>query len=281
MKHSFHAHHAPVGAGRSFLVGLNGAPGGFVRGAAPEGTQDVFVGYRYPGEPWTLLPFMRDARAQAAGAAWAVLPHGRYGRMFGSASDRWMAQALVFLLVSPFSADAAGPTPAGWLDLPAVYGLLDYDNSHMSVPVDLVFALAGGTWRPLAPDGGLVGWRAQDGDSAFAARGVVEKTAFEGPQVLGVGATGLLFRIPAGGKAVIPLVLGWGGDLDGTLARAAQQLDGARDQAQRCDAPLRASGLAEDARRRVALATREALAASEAGAAFDLSIGAMRARAGV
>lgn len=282
MKHSYHAHHAPPGACGSFLLGLNGAPGGFVAGAASEGTQDVFVGYRYEGEPWTLLPFVRESTARAAGGLIAVLPHGRYGRMFGWANDRWMAQALVFLLVTPFATEAdAAPSPL--TRLPAIHGLLDFDNSHMAVSVELVFAVGDGTraWQAIRGGSGspaLAGWAADEG-FAFATAAADGVEAFDDDQRLGTRAAGLHFRIPAGGKAVVPLALGWGGVPVSTLPTALVGFSEARAIAQRREDELRASGLAEDARRAVSLATR-AFLASEPGAPA-ISVGAMRARAGV
>ncbi len=290
MKHSYHAHHAPAGACGSFLLGLNGAPGGFVSGPVREGAQDVFVGYRYAGEPWTLLPFVSDATAQAAGGALAVLPHGRYGRMFGWANDRWMAQALVFLLVTPFATEAerlAGdgvqPLPAV-LRLQAIHGLLDFDNTHMNVPVELVFAIGDGSreWRELGSgsgSGALKGVAATEGGFGFATAAADGVSVFDDDQSLATRAAGLLFRIPAGGKAVFPLALGWGGGVAPTLAAALSGFAEARLVAQRREDELRASGLGEDARRAVSLATRAYLATEVT--ASGISLPAMRARAGV
>lgn len=288
MKHSYHAHHAAIGAGGSFLVGLNGAAGGFVRGASYEGTQDVFVGYRYAGEPWTLLPFVRETTAGAAGGAISVLPHGRYGRMFGWANDRWMAQALVFLLTTPFCtgndapADASqGPGAPGG---PAIFGHLDYDNSHMSVPVELAFAVGGGTWEAIRgthSGAALAGVVAGEGGCGFATRDVPAVEIVAGREMLGVAAAGLVCRIPAGGKAVFPLVLGWGGAIAETLGAGLGQFEQGRARAQRRDDELRASGLSEDARRQLSLATRERIASAATGDRPDLSLTGMRAALGL
>lgn len=292
MKHSYHAHHSPLGAGASLLLGLNGAAGGFVAGAAEEGTQDFFVGYRYAGEPWTLLPFVREETARAAGAAIALLPHGRYGRTFGWATDRWMAQALVFLLATPFDSIAS---PAGLdearrrlLLTPAVYGLLDFDNSHMDIPVELVCAVGDAIrpWRVLPPaDTGvdLDGVRADDSSGGFGVRADAGFVAapFVGSDVLGVPAAGLVFQIPPAGKAVFPLAFAFGADVARTLAAALTQFAEARATAQKRDDELRASGLPDEARRQLSLATRRCVAGAPAGGVPDLSLAGMRARTGV
>ncbi|MBE2212352.1 MAG: hypothetical protein IAE82_00660 [Opitutaceae bacterium] len=295
MKHSYHAHHAPLGAGASFLLGLNGAPGGFVEGAASEGTQDVFVGYRYAGEPWTLLPFVRPSTAEAAGGAMTLLPHGRYGRTLGWATDRWMAQALVLLLATPLDsiADPAALDEARRrvLFTPAVYGLLDFDNSHMEVAVELVFAVgdAERPWRVFSGGGGDLDFDAVRTDDASCAIGTPTRTSagsgaapFVGADVLGVPAAGLVFQIPPRGKAVFSLALALGNDVGKTLEVALGQFAQARAEAQRRDDELRASGLGDDARRRVSLRTREIVAARAGGlAAVDLGLGTLRQQAGV
>jgi len=292
MKHSYHAHHAPVGACGSLLLGLNGAAGGFVAGATGEGTQDVFVGYRYAGEPWTLLPFVREATARAAGNTITLLPHGRYGRTLGWATDRWMAQALVLVLATPFDSIAE----VSGLDLarrrllltPAVYGLLDFDNSHMDVPVELVCAIgdAARAWRVVAGAGegsGFVAVASADGSCGLGANttaGAVV-TAFSGDANLGVPAAGLIFRIQPADKAVFPIAFGFGARVDATLTAALSHVAEARALAQERDEELRASGLPEDARRRVSLSTGAFIAAQPVGAAIDLSLAAMRRLAGV
>lgn len=292
MKHSYHAHHPAPGAGASFLLGLNTTAGGFVAGAPDEGTQDIFVGYRYAGEPWTLLPFVREETARAAGHAIALLPHGRYGRTLGWATDRWMAQALVFLLATPFDSiadPAALPEARRRLVLtPAVYGLLDFDNSHMEIPVELVLAVgdAHKPWRVMPPaDSGpdLDGVWADDGSGSFAVRADagIAAAPFVGSDVLGVPAAGLVFLVPPRGKAVIPLALAFGTDAARTLGAALTQFADARAIAQERDDELRASGLSDEARRQVSLTTRAAIASAPAGSVPDLSLAAMRARAGV
>ena len=283
MRHSYHAHHAPpCGAAGSFLVGLNDSPGGFVNGGLSEGPQDVFVGYRYPGEAWTLLPFLgADTKARAHGTL-AVLPHGRYGRMLGWASDRWMAQALVFLMSTPFARgqDAAGLTEnqRRVLTMPTVHALLDFDNGHMDQPAELVFALGGGPcpWRPLRSSVSPVrclGWEtaSQGVICGFATAVSPQVRAVDDAQTLGVPAVGFCFHIPAGGKCMFPLALGWGADVPRTLPEGLAVAADARTLAQRRDEELRASGLDEDVRRQISLATREALArgANEADALLD------------
>jgi len=294
MKHSYHAHHASPGARGSLLLGLNGVAGGFVADPAGAGTQDFFVGYRYAGEPWTLLPFLRETTVRAAGGAVAPLPHGRYGRTLGWATDRWMAQALVFLLATPFDSSA---DPAGVADVgrparlePAVHGLLDFDNSHMDIPVELVCAIADDArpWRVLrggesAPTGArtITAVVADDEAWGLATGAGAGATAFCGADLLGVPAAGLLFRIAPAGKAVFPLVFGFGRDGVAALGAALAQSAEARALAQTRDAELRASGLSEDARRSVSLATRELIASAAPDATLDLSLAAMRRRAGV
>ena len=292
MKHSYHAHHAPMGACGSFLLGLNGAAGGFVADATGGATQDVFVGYRYAGEPWTLLPFVREETARAARGTIALLPHGRYGRTLGWATDRWMAQALVLLLATPFDsiaeADALDAARRRLLLTPAVHGLLDFDNSHMDVSVELVCAIgdADRAWRVIAgagEGGGLVAVACAGGSCGFAANATpgVAVTAFSGDEILGVPAAGLVFRIQPAGKAVIPLAIGFGAGVEVTLSAALSFVAEARALAQKRDDELRASGLPEDARRQVSLATREFLATEPVRASIDLSLAAMRQRAGV
>ncbi len=291
MKHSFHAHHAPMGARGSFLVGLNGAPGGFVAGAGSAGTQDVFVGYRYAGEPWTLLPFVRAATAHAAGSAIALLPYGRYGRTLGWASDRWMAQALVFSIATPFASiedlAAVDAAQSRLLLTPAAYALLDFDNSHMDVPVDLVFAIGdvSGDWRPLAGRGdgaAIAGFMAERGGFGFASDAGPAVRSLVEMDFAGTPAAGLVFRIPPGGKAMFPIALGFGGEFPGNLAQALAQFQEARALALRRDEELRNSGLADDTRRQVSLATRTRLAEIPVGpGGIDLSLGAMRLQAGV
>lgn len=279
MKHSYHAHHAPACGGLgSFLLGQNGATGGFVSPDEPGARQDVFVGYRYAGEPWTLLPFVQESTARAAGAAMVLLPHGRYGRTLGWASDRWMAQAIVWQVLTPFCSSAADE--AVLLATPAVYALLDCDNTHMSVPVELVFAIAdpAGGWFTQAGsrgDSGVVACLNAGRGIGFGAAQSEAVNSFDDDVVLGVGACGLRFHVPAGGKAVFPVVLGWGAALERTLAAALGSWAQARASAQRRDEELRATGLAEDARRQISLATRERLAA-RAHRPEDLTLAGLR-----
>jgi hypothetical protein len=77
-----------------------------------------------------------------------------------------------------------------------------------------------------------------------------------------VPAVGLVFQIPPGGKGVFPRAFCFGAEPATTIKVALAQFAEARAAAQRCDDALRASGLGEDARRKVSLTTRRFVAAS-------------------
>jgi xylan 1,4-beta-xylosidase len=311
MKHSYHTQHAPLGAFASFTLGLHGAPGGFGQSLGGPARQNVYIGYRYAGEPWNLLPFF-GARSNQAGvftgpdgdtsppADIVALPAGRYGRTLGWATDRWMAQAMVFSIASPFDRiddlESLDEARARLLLAPALYAVLDYDNSHMDQPVELIFGIGDNSqpWRFLGDvDSRLCGFSC--GNSyGYATRpsGQVEaRQALDlfNPTCLddrGLHALGmehaLIFRIPAGGKAVFPIALGFYDSarittgvrthfhytlhfesLKEVLATALEQFDQALAIAWRRDDELRTSRLNEEQKFLLAQATHSYLGSSQ------------------
>ncbi|BET69233.1 hypothetical protein ASA1KI_41510 [Opitutales bacterium ASA1] len=225
MRHDRAVRHAAFGADCGFELGAEGKAGGFTRDGVPVPPQSVFTGYRYPDEPWTILPFATSEHlAGLDGPGWRPLPAARYGRSVGWGTDRWMAQALVFSLSRPMPRGLRpGVLPEG-ADVqalaPVLYSILDYDNAHTDDPVELVFAITqpGAAWEqatvPAGPgvagENNAAAWTTTTG-FGFA---VVPPPAgaawtFE-PRRLGGGgdAAGFVFRVPAGGRAVVKLVLG-------------------------------------------------------------------------
>ena len=138
-------------------------------------------------------------------------------------------------------------------------------------------------WRVARETSGptaLAGWIDAARAIGFGTTATDAVSVFDGSGVLGAPARGLRFHIPAGGKAVFPLALGWGAALEEALAAALGHLPQARALAQKRDDELRATGLSDEARRAISLATRELLAAGSR-TTVDLSLAAVRARVGV
>jgi hypothetical protein len=203
MRHDRAVRHAAFGADCGFELGAEGKAGGFTRDGAPVPPQSVFAGYRYPDEPWTILPFATSEHlAGLDGPGWRPLPAARYGRSIGWGTDRWMAQALVFSLSRPMPRGLRpGVLPEG-ADMhalaPVLYSILDYDNAHMDDPVELVFAVT----RPDTTT--TTGFGFAVVPSPAGAAWTSEPLRLGG----GGDAAGFVFRIPAGGRAVVKLVLG-------------------------------------------------------------------------
>lgn len=237
MKHSYHTQHSPFGAFASFTLGLHGAPGGFGQSMGGPANQNVYVGYRYKGEPWQLLPFFgerwnpemeytgEDSGAGEDGIV--VLPESRFGRSLGWATDRWMAQAMVFSIASPFQRiedpDEYDEATARRLLVPAVFAQLEIDNSHMDVPVEMVFGLSDPEqpWRYMGDfHEQLCGFSRGNhyGFATLPSARVKPRQSFDlfRPKCVddrgqhGIGTEcGLIFEVGPGEKASFPIALGF------------------------------------------------------------------------
>jgi hypothetical protein len=303
MKHSYHTHHAPFGAFASFTLGLNGAPGGFGQSLGGPAGQNVYAGFRHSGEPWSLLPFFvprPPAEREFGLEPWegappapiTALPPASFERSLGWATDRWMAQAMGFSIANPFERiddlESLDEARARLLLAPALYAQLDYDNSQGGQPVELIFGIGDPAqpWRFLGDvDAGLCGFSCGNAcgyatrpSGQVEARQALDLFAQRYRDERGLHGLGcenaLVFRIPAGGKAVFPIVLGFYHSARATtgvrthfyythffeslkevLAAALGQFDQAVAIAQRRDDELRASRLSEDQKFLVAQGT--------------------------
>ncbi|RME70402.1 MAG: beta-xylosidase [Verrucomicrobia bacterium] len=317
MKHSYHTQHAPLGAFASFTLGLHGAPGGFGQSLGRPARQNVYVGYRYAGEPWALLPFFAERQNRAVDFTGdpdapmgegdvRVLPEGRYGRSLGWATDRWMAQAMVFSIATPFrrieDPDELDEDEARRLLVPAVFARLEIDNAHMDVPVELVFGIhdPDQEWRYMGDfHTHLCGFSRGNhyGFATWPADNVKPRQAFDlfNPRYLdergqhGIGTEcGLIFEVPAGEKASFPIALGFFNSarittslrthfyysqffdtLGHVLTSALENFDEAVATAAERDRELRASGLSADQQWIVAQATHSYLGSTEMLVAED------------
>lgn len=236
---SFHSHHAPLGAFASFTVGLVGAPGGFGHALKGPAKQNVYVGWRRAGELWQLLPFYVPPKSNAsaftgeasAGESEALpieaLAPEAYTRQLGLATDTWSAGAFQFRIYTPF-----GPAqdPVGGDQLvakeryaPVIAAELSFDNSTGTSDVEIIFGLSESDAQlyPLLPErqgcrgfaaAGRFGFAASVDTGAMLKQGfslfAPNPEDFRGLHVLGNEA-GLILRVPAGSKGVLPLSLGF------------------------------------------------------------------------
>ncbi len=238
----WHTQHAPFGAFASFTLGRSGATGGFGQSLGGAAGQRVFVGYRPAGGAWRLLPFYPEAEPPSGEASFtgevidvtkvtvckpAPLGPDEFRRELGWASDTWRSGPLRFTLLTPFGpvGDPAtlSPEAARFAFAPLVCAELACDNRDGAGEVELLFGFS----DPAQP-ARLLGDEAPDlagfavkGACGFAAHpaDVAEvRQAFDlldpkfrdhrGAHLLG-SESGLLFRVPAGARRTIPLVLGF------------------------------------------------------------------------
>lgn len=196
--------HAPLGANVSFNFGPPGAAAGFALPSSASVAENVYVGCRHSAaEPWALLPFF----ASSAGGP-PPLPKGRFGRFLAWAGDKWMIGPLVFKLCTPFESGAA-PSDETFAYAPVVCGYLEYDNTHSSEAVELVFGV--GTAGSTVESTDAVGF-AFNGTCGFATAPSAEVTLRRGTAVFSAeigAASALHFAVPPHAKRIYPLVLGF------------------------------------------------------------------------
>jgi xylan 1,4-beta-xylosidase len=160
----FNTQHSPMGAFMSFTCGNFGTRGGIGLQIGHPGDQEVFVGFkegdRHSDATLKCLPFYAAAVNRSADAflveqagpaeqnvkADAIpFTEGEFTRVYGWASDQWIAEGMSFAVYSPFGSI---PNPATDSEekmreglLPAVIARLELDNTKGSTTRTAMFAL--------------------------------------------------------------------------------------------------------------------------------------------
>ncbi len=234
----FHTHHAAFGAYGSFTLGAIGAGGGFnVHDGRRPSADEIYVGFGRASQGLRLLPFSQVSQADLSAFATSgkpsknlscgMIPESEVTRTLHWATDSWQAEGLRFVLATPFG-EVPDPRMRGWEAvgnqlLPAVWGELEFDNTHSTEPAIVVFGMGGGDQGVVALEqSGIVGVTRQ-GRVGFAttansqAKGFCDFSlddalgndlAVRTPH--GLGSTfGLSWTVPAGVVGRFPIALGW------------------------------------------------------------------------
>jgi hypothetical protein len=244
---NFHAHHSPFGAFASFTCGLVTAfgdpqaedPGGFGQSLRKPASNNVYIAWRRGKSSWQALPFFRpraDRAAEFTGEQAAKakasrpvtpIPESKYQRTFGLASDRFESGPLAFTLLSPFDRieelTKLDRKRQQFLVAPVVIALLEGDNTKGKEPLELMFGTSESSQgqRPLQDVrkdlvgfavGRRYGFAAKPGKNVSARQGfdafVPARADAEGLHRLG-GDACLVFTVPPGQRACIPIALGF------------------------------------------------------------------------
>lgn len=242
MNSNYHTQHAPFGAFASFTLGLHHRPGGFGQALGAPARQNLYIGWRRPGQAWKLLPFFESTHSllatftgeeetaecqDAAEGHYVQIAANDFERKLGWATDTWKAGPFSFCIYTPFEKvpdpRKLGKKKARRLLVPAVVAKMAFDNREGSAPVELIFGMnePACPMRPLRDTA--------DGLEGFATRGAYGYATVPSEAVRPVQAlsalnpefadpaglhrigqeSALIFRVPAGERAEFPLALGF------------------------------------------------------------------------
>lgn len=194
--------HGSLGANASFTTGGDRSQQGFALSNGRLLHQDLIVGCRSaPLAAWSLLPLFPPKPSGPQ-----PLPKGRYGRFLAAAGDKWMIGPLVFKLCTPFPLSVTLDDEAFWY-APVISGYLEYDNTHNGEPAEMVFGVSGDSEVHNAGTGFAFGEMC-----GFATTPSAEVTLLSRAKSLEFSPTlanGIRFSVPAHGKRIFPLVIGF------------------------------------------------------------------------
>ena len=165
--HDFYAHHSPLGAFASFMLGRCGRGGGFGLELSGAADQDVYIAAARHGQPVRAFPFYTEAQGGEAGAytgetaggtssqTWRPFDVSDITRTMGWASDSWTAGDLTFRLLTPFAPlpelDSLGDGELRRHLCPALLGEIGLDNTAHDEDAYLFFGIgAADALRPLS-----------------------------------------------------------------------------------------------------------------------------------